>query len=167
MTDQDDLKIEVRAGDIVVTMSGTSFRVVYRKPLRGPQLVARLDYFQDQQKGSITRAEFLARAWKLANDKARELGWIACGEAMRDFDQRYPKARTSSGKEGRLYWNGKMVKEGQSPGADGPAGSQRHHCCRDRGCAGFNAADQPLAKRSILMRGQITVGADLFVHSRE
>ena len=24
----------------------------------------------------ITRVEFLARAWKLANDKARELGWI-------------------------------------------------------------------------------------------
>jgi hypothetical protein len=72
----DDLKVQVRAGDIVVTMSGTSFRVVYRKPLRGPQLVARLDYFQDQQKGSITRGEFLARAWKLANDEARELGWI-------------------------------------------------------------------------------------------
>jgi hypothetical protein len=52
---------------------------------------------------------------------------------MRDFDQRYPNARTSSGKaswprgvykisqigldnlgvddEGRLYWNGQMVKE--------------------------------------------------------
>jgi hypothetical protein len=39
--------------------------------------VARLDYFQDQQKGPITRAEFIAKAWKLANDKARELGWIA------------------------------------------------------------------------------------------
>ena len=77
MTDQDDLKVEVRAGDIVVTMPGTSFRVVYRKPLRSSQLVARLDYFQDQQKGPISRAEFLARAWKAANDKARELGWIA------------------------------------------------------------------------------------------
>jgi hypothetical protein len=41
-----------------------------------PQLVARLDYFQDQQKGPITRAEFLARASKLANEKARELGWL-------------------------------------------------------------------------------------------
>jgi hypothetical protein len=38
--------------------------------------VARLDYFQHDQKGPITRAQFLARAWKLANDKARELGWI-------------------------------------------------------------------------------------------
>jgi hypothetical protein len=50
--------------------------VVYRKPYQGSQLVARLDYFQHDQKGPITRAQFLARAWKLANDKARELGWI-------------------------------------------------------------------------------------------
>ena len=52
-------------------MPGTSLRVVYRKPHWGSQLVARLDYFQDQQKGPITRAEFLARALKAANDKAR------------------------------------------------------------------------------------------------
>jgi hypothetical protein len=38
--------------------------------------VARLDYFQDQQNGPITRAEFLARALEAANEKARELGWI-------------------------------------------------------------------------------------------
>ena len=72
-----DLHIQVRVQDIVVTMPGTtSLRVVYRKPHRGSQLVARLDYFQDQQKGPITRAEFLTRAVKAANDKARELGWI-------------------------------------------------------------------------------------------
>jgi hypothetical protein len=57
-------------------MPGTSLRVVYRKPHRGSQLVARLDYFQDQQKGPITRAEFLTRSLKAANDKARELGWL-------------------------------------------------------------------------------------------
>ena len=72
-----DLHIEVRAHDIVVTMPGTSLRVVYRRPHRGSQLVVRLDYFQDQQKGPITRAEFLDRALKAANGKARELGWIA------------------------------------------------------------------------------------------
>jgi len=72
-----DLHIKVRDQDIVVTMPGTSLRVVYRKPHRGSQLVARLDYFQDQQKGPITRAEFLDRALKAANGKARELGWIA------------------------------------------------------------------------------------------
>jgi hypothetical protein len=71
-----DLHVQARANDIVVTMPGTSLRVVYRKPHWGSQLVARLDYFQDQQKRPITRAEFLARALKAANDKARELGWI-------------------------------------------------------------------------------------------
>ena len=71
-----NLHIKVRDQDIVVTMPGTSLRVVYRKPHRGSQLVARLDYFQDQQKGPITRAEFLDRALKAANDKARELGWF-------------------------------------------------------------------------------------------
>ena len=39
--------------------------------------MARLDYFQDRQKGPITRVEFLDRALKAATDKARELGWIA------------------------------------------------------------------------------------------
>ena len=71
-----DLRVEVRDQDIIVTMPETSFRVVYRKPNRGSQLVTKLDYFQHDQKGPITRAQFLARAWKLANDKARELGWI-------------------------------------------------------------------------------------------
>ena len=76
MTDNCDLCVEVRDQDLVVTMPGTSLRVVYRKPHRGSQLVARLDYFQDQQKGPITRAEFLAKALKLANDKACELAGL-------------------------------------------------------------------------------------------
>jgi hypothetical protein len=71
-----DLYVEARANDIVVTMPGTSLRVVYRKPHRGSQLVPRLDYFQDQQKGPITRPEFLTRALEAANNRARELGWI-------------------------------------------------------------------------------------------
>jgi hypothetical protein len=54
-----DLQVEARDQDIVVTMPGTSLRVVYRKPHRGSQLVARLDYFQDQQKGPVKRAEFI------------------------------------------------------------------------------------------------------------
>jgi hypothetical protein len=60
MTDKSQLCVEVRNQDIIVTMPGTSLRVVYRQP----------------QKGPITRAEFTAKAMKLANAKARELGWI-------------------------------------------------------------------------------------------
>jgi len=70
------MTVEVRDQDIVITMPGTSLRVVYRKPHRGSQLVAKLDYFQEHQKGPITRAEFISKALKLATAKARELGWI-------------------------------------------------------------------------------------------
>jgi hypothetical protein len=38
-----DLHVQARANDIVVTMPGTNLRVVYRKPHRGSQLVARLE----------------------------------------------------------------------------------------------------------------------------
>ena len=72
-----DLYVEARTQDIVITMPGTTFRVVYRKPYRGSQLVQRLDYFQNEQKGPITREAFLALALKAANDKAREMGWIS------------------------------------------------------------------------------------------
>ena len=46
MTDNRDLRVEVRHQDIVVTMPGTSLRVVYRKPHRGSQnlRVGNLDY---------------------------------------------------------------------------------------------------------------------------
>jgi hypothetical protein len=76
MTENHDLHIEVRNGDIIVTMVGATYRVVYLKRHRQPELVARLDYFQSEQNGPIPRAEFLARAKRAANDRARELGWI-------------------------------------------------------------------------------------------
>ena len=41
----------------------------------GPQLVAKSDWTDDAD-ASVTLGEFRARAWQLANDKARELGWI-------------------------------------------------------------------------------------------
>ena len=45
-----DLQVQVRDYDIIVTMPETSFRVVYRRPYQGSQLVARLDYFQPIRK---------------------------------------------------------------------------------------------------------------------
>jgi hypothetical protein len=44
-----DLHVEVRVDDIVVTMSGTSFRAVYQKPHRAPARTTNLDSFQNQQ----------------------------------------------------------------------------------------------------------------------
>jgi hypothetical protein len=68
------LRVEVEDGSIIVTLPGTSFRVIYRKPSQYPGLLA-FDLRGDKDAG-ITEAGFLARAWRVANDKARELGWI-------------------------------------------------------------------------------------------
>jgi uncharacterized protein (DUF736 family) len=75
MTDSSDLHAEVDGLNIIVTMSGTSFRVAYRMAEGDAWLVVS-DYFRDDVDAPITRVEFHARAWKAANDKARELGWI-------------------------------------------------------------------------------------------
>jgi hypothetical protein len=32
--------------------------------------------YADDRRIEMRKSEFLAKAWKLANDKARELGWI-------------------------------------------------------------------------------------------
>jgi len=71
-----DLHVEVQDGDIVVTLPYTHYTVTYYKPAKSPQLLAKRFTGEDDPNAPITKAEFLARAWKLANDKARELGWI-------------------------------------------------------------------------------------------
>jgi hypothetical protein len=68
------LQVEVDSDAVIVTMPGTTFRVVYRIPTHAHGLIA-FDV-RGSREASVTMAEFLARAWKLANDKARELGWI-------------------------------------------------------------------------------------------
>ena len=59
---------------IVVTMPGTDFLVIYTKPKSTPWLM--VTKLEDDRTAPIKQAEFLARAWVAANDKARELGWI-------------------------------------------------------------------------------------------
>jgi hypothetical protein len=76
MTDHRDLNVEVQGNEIVVTLPGTKFKVVYHKPPGSPQLMAKWHASRDKHFGEAKRAEFLANAWKVANDKARELGWI-------------------------------------------------------------------------------------------
>jgi hypothetical protein len=72
------LKIEASGNEIVVTLPGTSLEVTYRKCLEAPGLVAKSLSFwlSDDLDAPISRADFLALAWRVANDKARELGWI-------------------------------------------------------------------------------------------
>jgi hypothetical protein len=70
-----DLQAELLEGEIVVTMPGTSFMVAYQQCFEAPGLVAKSGFRQD--KGApITLNEFLIRAWNLANDKARDAGWM-------------------------------------------------------------------------------------------
>ena len=55
--------------DIIVTQPGSDYVAVYFKPRGRPYLVAK-----DTPVGT---QEFRTRAWKMANAKARELGWLA------------------------------------------------------------------------------------------
>jgi hypothetical protein len=71
-----DIHLDVRGGDIIVDLPGTCYTVTYHKPAVSPQLLATYLPGRDDARTEITQAEFLARAWRLAIDKARELKWI-------------------------------------------------------------------------------------------
>ena len=74
MTENVGLIAELEGIDIIVTMPETIFMVAYRMRDDVPELAAH--FVQDDDDGPISRAQFLARSWRAANDKARELGWI-------------------------------------------------------------------------------------------
>jgi len=56
--------------------SDTDCVMTYHKPENSPELLARSFASKEDRRVSMTLADFLTAAWKLANDKARELGWI-------------------------------------------------------------------------------------------
>ena len=68
--------VEVRDDEIIVTMPGTSYAVTYYKPANSSQLLARHIAESDDNRTSMGLSTFLTLAWKLANERARELGWI-------------------------------------------------------------------------------------------
>ena len=67
MGQSDRVTVLVQDGDIVVSVAG--FCAVYYKPSNHPQLILRRRSDSDDH-------TLLAQAWRAANDKARELGWI-------------------------------------------------------------------------------------------
>jgi hypothetical protein len=69
------LHVEVQGGDIIVTLPGTNFMVTYFEPADTSHLIARPNWTVDPD-ASIELEEFLEQAWRAANAKARELGWI-------------------------------------------------------------------------------------------
>jgi hypothetical protein len=70
-----ELHVDVLNDDIVVSLPGSHYSVTYYKPAKSTQLVARFISDRDDPSVAMTLPEFLILAWRVANDKARELGW--------------------------------------------------------------------------------------------
>jgi hypothetical protein len=71
------LSVEVQGDDIVVSLPDTSYVVTYYRAAAFPQqLLTKSHSGREDQGAPMTQAEFHACAWKAANAKARELGWI-------------------------------------------------------------------------------------------
>jgi hypothetical protein len=75
-SEEPEFRVSVVYDEIVVTLPGSTYSVTYYKPDKSPQLLAKRLATTDDLRIPMTAAEFLAKAWKLANAKARELGWI-------------------------------------------------------------------------------------------
>ena len=72
-----NLHVDVQGDDIIVTLPGTNYVVTYYRATAFPQqLLTKSHSGREDQGAPMTQAEFHARAWKAANAKARELGWI-------------------------------------------------------------------------------------------
>ena len=70
-----EFRVQVVDDEIIVTLPGSHYSVTYYKPVKSPQLVAKRISDRDDPRVATRLSEFLALAWRLANDKARELGW--------------------------------------------------------------------------------------------
>jgi hypothetical protein len=72
------ISLEVAGNEMLVTLRGTSYEITYLKRGGAQGLFAK-DFRQDDDPCiTVTSAEFLQMAWKVAIDKARELGWVDC-----------------------------------------------------------------------------------------
>jgi hypothetical protein len=71
-----ELTVDVAGNEILVTLLGSNYTVTYFKRRGFPGLFAKDIIHTNDPRIPITSAEFLAKAWKVANTKARELGWI-------------------------------------------------------------------------------------------
>jgi hypothetical protein len=71
-----ELRVTVVDDEIVVIRPGSFYSVTYYKPEKSTHLLAKRLPDHDDLRIAMTAAEFLAEAWKLANNKAREAGWF-------------------------------------------------------------------------------------------
>jgi hypothetical protein len=70
------LRVAVQGSEIVVTAANSDYVMTYHKPVHSPRLLAKSFPRKEDRRVAMTLADFLTAACKLANDKARELGWI-------------------------------------------------------------------------------------------
>jgi len=83
------ITVEVLDDEILVTMPGTSFSIVYEKT-KDNQLIASSFSGRNNQdeKPKVSFPRFLALAWTAANEQAKELGWIVCRGTRGDDGRR-------------------------------------------------------------------------------
>ncbi len=67
---------EVQGSELVITASDSDYMMTYHKAANSPRLLAKSFPRKEDRRVSMTLAGFLTAPYKLANDKARELGWI-------------------------------------------------------------------------------------------
>jgi hypothetical protein len=59
-----------------VRLPESQLSVTYYKPDKSPRLLAKRRMEKYDPRTPMRMSEFLAKAWKPANDTAREIGWI-------------------------------------------------------------------------------------------
>ena len=75
MTANSEFSVQVVDDEIVMTLPGSHYSVTYYKSAKSPQLLAKYISDRDDPRVEMRVSEFLALAWRLADDKARELDW--------------------------------------------------------------------------------------------
>ena len=70
----EELRIEVEGEELVVTLPGTSYAVRFCKLAN--QLHSKEYPMEVDRRSPLSQAEFIGKAWTMANEKARDLGWI-------------------------------------------------------------------------------------------
>ena len=74
MTHHSNIKVDVLGDTILVAIRGTCLRAKYRRQ-EAPWLATE-EFGPDDPEAGVTQSEFRNLAWTVANDTARNLGWI-------------------------------------------------------------------------------------------
>ena len=72
------LRMQVIDDEIIVTLPGSHYSVTYYKQAKSPQLLAKPIADKDELRFPMAVADFLAKPFRLANDKARALVVLSC-----------------------------------------------------------------------------------------